>query len=117
MKLKLILHLWGVDQTCGLIRHLPRWQEVGYEGVEVSLRKVTDQAAFRQFLRDSGLSWIPQIFSRDFLPGGSVSEHVDSLREQMEECLDVAPLFFNAHSGYDNWCSAEAEDFFGQMLA
>jgi hypothetical protein len=31
--------------------------------------------------------------------------------------MDASPLFFNAHSGYDNWSPAEAEDFYGQSLA
>lgn len=74
-----------MDQTAGLIRHLPRWQKVGCAAGEVSLRKVTNPAAFRQFLRDSGMSWIPQIFSRDFLPGGSASNHIDSLHCSQSE--------------------------------
>ena len=117
MKLQLVRHLWGVDQTHGLQHYLPRWREVGYEAVEVSLRKVPDRAVFLRFLKDNRLPWIPQIFSRDFVLGGSVREHLDSLRLQIEECLDHHPLFFNAHSGYDNWSPAEAEDFYGQALA
>lgn len=117
MKLQLVRHLWGVDQTCGLHRYLPRWREVGYEAVEVSLRKVPDRAMFLQFLKDQGLSWVPQIFSRDFMPGGTVREHLDSLRQQIEECLDAQPLFFNAHSGSDTWSLAQAREFYGAALA
>lgn len=50
------------------------------------------------------------------MPGGTVREHLDSLRVQIEECLDHAPLFFNAHSGYDNWSFSEAGDFYGDVL-
>ena len=116
MKLKLVRHLWGVDQTHGLSPYLPRWREVGYEAVEVSLRKVPDRVMFLQFLKESGLSWIPQIFSRDFAPGGTVREHLVSLQQQIEECLPVQPLFFNAHSGSDTWNLAQAEDFYGAVL-
>ena len=116
MKLQLVRHLWGVDQTHGLHHYLPRWREVGYAAVEVSLRKVPDRAGFLRFLKDNGLPWIPQIFSRDFLPGGTVREHLDSLQQQIEECLDAQPLFFNAHSGSDTWSLPQAEEFYGHML-
>lgn len=89
MKLQLVRHLWGVNQAHGLSHYLPRWRQVGYEAVEVSLRKVPDRAVFLRFLKDSGLPWIPQIFSRDFVPGGTVREHLDSLQQQIEECLDA----------------------------
>ena len=117
MKLKLIRHLWGVDLTNGLHPYLSRWREVGYEAIEASIRFVPDRQGFLRFLKDNQFQWVPQVFSHDFVPGGSVREHLDSLRAQMEECLDHQPLFFNAHSGYDNWSPAEAEDFYGQMLA
>jgi hypothetical protein len=35
MKLKLVRHLWGVDQTHGLAHYLPAWREVGYEAIEM----------------------------------------------------------------------------------
>jgi hypothetical protein len=117
MKLKLVRHLWGVDLTHGLTQYLPRWRDVGYEALEVSIRYVPDRRAFLGFLKDHSFGWVPQIFSNDFIPGGSVREHLDSLRNQIDECLDHGPAFFNAHSGYDNWSPAEAEDFYGEALA
>lgn len=116
MKLKLVRHLWGVDLTHGLQHYLPRWRDVGYDTLEVSIRFVPDREAFLSFLKDNAFGWVPQIFSNDFVPGGSPREHLDSLRTQIEECLDHGPLFFNAHSGYDNWSATEAEDFYGRAL-
>ncbi|HXR48694.1 MAG TPA: hypothetical protein VN784_14765 [Candidatus Limnocylindrales bacterium] len=116
MKLQLVRHLWGVDQTCSLEDYWPRWQAVGYEALEVSLRFVPDRAAFLKFLKQHQLGWIPQAFTRDFAPGGSVRQHLDSLAEQVKECLDFQPLFFNVHSGSDVWSLAEAEDFYGAAL-
>ena len=116
MKLQLVRHLWGVNQIHGLQHYLPRWREVGYEAVEVSLRRVADPAMFHQFIKSNELLWIPQIFSRDFVPGGSVREHLDSLQQQIEECLDAKPVFFNAHSGSDTWTPAQAEEFYGAVL-
>ena len=115
MNLKLVRHLWGVDLNSGFAPCLPRWRDVGYEAVEASLRFVPDRSAFLRFLKDSGWQWIAQVFSREFAPGGTVRDHLDSLRQQIDECLDAQPLFFNAHSGSDAWSAAEAEDFFGQV--
>jgi hypothetical protein len=117
VNLKLVRHLWGVDLGQGLPPHLPRWRQVGYEALEASLRLVPDRAAFLRFLQDQQFDWIAQVFSHDFVPGGSVRAHLDSLRAQVEECLDHHPLFFNAHTGSDNWTPAEAEDFYGEALA
>jgi hypothetical protein len=116
MKLQLVRHLWGVDHTHGLDHYLPRWRDTGYEVVEASLHFSPDRAALLRFLKLSGWRWIPQVFSRDFVPGGTVGEHLDSLRRQMEDCLDHQPLFFNAHSGSDAWSLNEAEDFYDAAL-
>jgi sugar phosphate isomerase/epimerase len=116
MKLKLVRHFWGVDLSHGLACHERNWREAGYEALEVSIRLVPERDAFVRFLKESGFQWVPQVFSNDFIPGGSVRVHLDSLREQMEECLEHGPLFFNAHSGHDNWSPAEAEDFYGAAL-
>jgi len=117
MKLKLVRHLWGVDLTRGLRHYLPQWREQGYEALEVSIRYVPDRAAFLRFLEENRFEWLPQVYSCLFTPGGTVSEHLASLREQIEECLDHNPIFFNAQSGYDGWSPAEAEDFYGAALS
>jgi hypothetical protein len=114
MKLTLVRHLWGVDLTHGLAHYASPWREVGYEALEVSLRHVPDRVQFLHFLKETSFQWVPQIFSHDSQPGGTVREHLDSLREQMEECLAHEPLFFNAHTGSDGWSAAEAEEFYGQ---
>jgi hypothetical protein len=116
MQLTLVRHLWGVDLTHGLDRHLPRWREIGYEALEAPLGHVGDRGDFLRFLKKASLGWIPQVFSHGFEPGGSVGRHIDSLGEQIEECLPHEPLFFNAHSGSDAWSQAEAEDFYGQAI-
>ncbi|HTV42268.1 MAG TPA: hypothetical protein VMF08_16985 [Candidatus Sulfotelmatobacter sp.] len=116
MKLKLVRHLWGVDQQRGLEPFLQRWREVGYEALEVSWRSVADQPAFIRFLKQNQFGWVPQVYTNDFAPGGGVRRHLDSLKEQVAECLEHQPLFFNAHSGSDAWTLAEAEDFYGAAL-
>ncbi len=116
MKLLLVRHLWGVDHTHGLERYLPRWREAGYEAIESAFHISPDRTALLRFLKESGWHWIPQVFSREFNPGGTVREHLDSMRNQVEDCLEYEPLFINAHSGSDSWSLAEAEDFYGAAL-
>jgi hypothetical protein len=116
MKLVLVRHLWGVDLTQGLEQHLPRWRGVGYEAIESASHIVPDHDGLMRFLKQNGLRWIPQVFSRGFIPGGTVREHLDSMRKQIEDCLENDPLFINAHSGSDAWSLAEAEDFYGAAV-
>jgi hypothetical protein len=116
MKPKLVRYLWGVDQTRGLDCYLPGWRKAGYEALEVAWRFVSGQPAFVRFLKQNRLGWIPQVYTNDFTPGGSVRRHLDSLKEQVNECLKHQPLFFNVHSGSDAWRSAEAEEFYGAAL-
>jgi hypothetical protein len=116
MKLTLVRHLWGVDHTPGLEPYLAPWRDAGYEVVESAFHVSPDRAALARFLKHSGWRWIPQVFSRDFTPGGTVLEHLDSMRKQIEDCLEYQPLFINVHSGSDAWSLAQAEDFYGNAL-
>lgn len=116
MKLTLVRHLWGVDHTHGLEHYLPRWREAGYEAVESAFGLSPDRQALLRFLKHSGWRWIPQVFTRGFVPGGTAREHLDSMRTQIDEVLEHQPWFINAHSGYDGWSLAEAEDFYGAAL-
>lgn len=116
MKLTLVRHLWGVDQKPGLDHYLPRWRETGYGALEVSWRFIAHQPAFLKFLKRNQLGWVAQAYTNNFTPGGSVREHLKSLQEQVHECLQHQPLFFNFHSGSDAWSLTEAEDFYGAAL-
>lgn len=116
MKLALVRHLWGVDHTRGLDHEWPRWRDVGYEAFESAYHFSPNREALLAFARRSGWRWIAQVFTRDFQPGGTVREHLDSLRRQLEDCLPHNPWFFNAHSGSDAWSLAQAEDFYGAAL-
>jgi hypothetical protein len=116
MKLTLVRHLWGVDHRDGLEQYLPRWEKAGYEAVESAYHNSPNREALLGFLRQTNWPWIAQVFSRDFIPGGSVKEHLGSLEQQIEDCLPHRPLFINAHSGSDAWTLAEAEDFYGAAL-
>jgi len=115
MKLRLVRHLWGIDLSEGYRAHSKHWHEVGYTMLEGSPRFVPDQMLLRSALRDEGFDWIPQIFSYLQIGGGTVRQHLESLREQIQECLDAQPAFFNAQTGSDHWTVDEAEDFFSMV--
>ncbi len=115
MKLFLVRHLWGVDLTSGLKPHLAHWREIGYQALEFSPRIVPYTPELRRVLKDEGLAWIPQVFSNMKNGGGTVEVHLASLREQIEECLDGEPWFFNAHTASDAWSLDEAEDFYSAV--
>lgn len=116
MKLTLVRHFWGVDAPQGYECHEAGWRDVGYEMVEGTLRLSEHPDAMRRLLLRGEWPWIAQILSRDLSPGGTPREHLDSLRQQIEDALPYEPVFFNAHSGADSWSLNEAIDFYGEML-
>ncbi len=116
MNLTLVRHLWGVDHTHGLNHYLPRWRDVGYEAVEGSIEFSPNRPAMEQFLKTSGFRFISQILSNEFTPAGTVREHLDSLKRQLDENMPFEPWFFSAHSGSDAWSFNEAVDFYGAAL-
>jgi hypothetical protein len=78
MKLTLVRHLWGVDQTNGLDHYLPRWNEVGYSALEASPSSVADWSAFVKFLKRNKFDWIPQVVTNTV--STQVAIHTDTSR-------------------------------------
>ncbi len=116
MKLQLVRHLWGVDHSVGLASHEAHWRDVGYEMIEGNIRFSENPEEVNKLLGRRDWPWIAQVFSRDFDPGGSVQEHLQSLRKQIDDCLPYAPVFFNAHTGADSWSMEQTLDFYGKVL-
>lgn len=116
MDLLLVRHLWGVDLSNGYAPYLKGWRELGYGALESNSRMVPDRELLLRAIREEEFRWIPQVYSNQFAGGGTVSAHLASLRQQIEECLDEDPLFINAHTGSDAWTVPEAEDFYGAAL-
>ena len=112
MMLSLVRHLWGVDLSEGLRLYVAGWHKAGYMVIEAPLSAVPDRRELRHALDGEGFGWIPQIFSNMFSGGGSVQLHLATMRQQIEQCLDESPRFFNAHSGSDAWTLDEAEEFY-----
>jgi len=117
MRLLLVRHLWGIDLANGLLPHVPSWREVGYTALEGWNGMLQDPTNLAKILRDENFQWVSVVFSSPpFAGGGSVQEHLQFFQKQVEACLDIRPLFFNAHTGSDSWTITEAEDFYGSAL-
>jgi hypothetical protein len=116
MQLLLVRHLWGVDLSAGLSQYIDHWHDVGYEALEASPLFVPDPKLLRKTLQQEGFQWIPQVYSKASSGGEDLRDHLNSIREQIETCLDAAPMLFNAHTGSDSWTAAEAEEFYGMAL-
>lgn len=116
MKLSLVRHIWGIDLSSGFAPYIDHWRRIGYETIEASLQRVPNVDLFLKTVKMERFGWIAQVFSNMFVPGGTVEEHLASLKSQINECVDAGPLFFNCHSGSDTWAVTEAEDFFGAAL-
>ncbi len=116
MQLQLVRHLWGVDLSNGLSPYVAHWHDIGYTALEASVRTIPDPSLLRQTCKAEQFGWIAQIFSNMFSPSGTVQQHLHSFQEQIEECLDGEPLFYNCHTGSDAWSATEAEDFYGAAL-
>ena len=115
-RLLLVRHLWGADISVCLPAAAAAWRATGYEALETSIRHVPDPVVFRLLLKSEGWGWVAGAYTDMFRTDGSVNTHLVSLREQIEECADDAPLLINSHSGLDRWSASEMEDFFGGAL-
>jgi hypothetical protein len=112
MELLLARHLWGVDLSHGLSTKVADWKAKGYQALETAIPEEPLTDEFYRIIRQEGWNWIACVYTDGFRTGGSVGEHLDSLRRQIEACVEERPLLINAHSGVDRWSTAEMEDFF-----
>jgi hypothetical protein len=110
MNLILFRHLWGVTGKWEDL--LPKFKAAGYRGIESQVPPPEDRKRSRALLRQHGLEFIPQIFSR----GETVEEHLESLREQSATAKTFAPRFINAHSGQDAFSEDASICFFEGAL-
>jgi sugar phosphate isomerase/epimerase len=112
MRLLLVRHLWGLDLSEGYVQHIVGWRKTGYTALETASHLIPNTTELRRVLKGEGFDWMPQVFSNEFAGRGGVKQHLDSMRRQMEPCLDAEPMFFNAHSSSDACELDEAEEFY-----
>src|SRR5450432_2581791 len=110
MELKLIRHLWGVDEPWEAV--FPKFKALGYTGIECVLPGLEQRDGLRKLLDGHGFAYIPQIFTG----GQNVDEHIRSFRDQLVAAKEMKPLFINCHSGSDRWSFDEMHRFFTAAL-
>lgn len=114
MDLILVRHLWGVDLAPGPDTLVSRWRQFGYGAIESPLS--SSFAPFIATAREHDLRWVADTYTDGFATGGSVEQHLRSLREQVEAVAAHDPLLVNSHSGMDHWSETQMVDFFGGAL-
>lgn len=115
MNLLLVRHLWGVDLRCGIEPYVEDWRRVGYRAIECSPRLGALGEQLRHVMQEEGFRWVAQAFSNMQVPSGTVAEHLTTLRQQVEICMEGRPLFFNAQSASDAWELDQATDFYAAV--
>lgn len=128
--------LWGVTRggggPMGTREALSKIKSCGYDGVEtpIGVAMVEGKGNFQGLLQDNNLKYIGMCFSQapNFLmpgafgfenhpkPGESLNDHIDSLKAQIEECLEWGCYKINCHSGYDSFTRDEYFEFFDRIL-
>src|SRR5262245_36180591 len=111
MRLDLIRHLWGVDETWASA--FPKMRELGYTGIEASLPDPAHAAHFKELLKEHGLSYVAQVYTG----GKTPAEHLQSLERDVDRALGFEPRFVNAHSGSDRFSHDEALGFYEGALS
>ncbi len=122
MTLKVYKTLWGHD---GSIEDAVReCLAAGFHGIEGPVPgHVEERKHFIAVLRDHGLSLIAEICTATTaglyvpLPGKTVEEHLDSLRQGIERSLEAKPAFINTMAGSDAWSFSEVVSFHAALLA
>ncbi len=110
MRLDLIRHLWGVEQSWDTA--FPKIRELGYAGIEASLPDPAHAAQFKELLKEHGLSYVAQVYTA----GKTRAEHLQSLERDVDRALGFEPRFVNAHSGSDRFSHDDALGFYEAAL-
>ncbi len=97
MRVEMFRSLWGVDAPMDVV--LPVFAAQGYRGIEVgALLDGTEQRALRMLLEQHRLDYVAMVFSQ----GESVSEHLDSVRMQIEGALECGARQITLHGWRDS---------------
>lgn len=113
MRLVLTRNLWGLeDRPEQYADALAGVAAAGYDAVACPVQALPDAARFAEALAESGLEYVPQIFTA----GRTVAEHVDVLRTALESATAFSPRHAICQAGRDGWPTDDALAFFGDAL-
>lgn len=128
-QLKVFRTIWGAENQFSsdiniLFGELHR---LGFNGIEASLNDIhrlseNNDEVFMEALAKNKLELITICYTNwaDFVPGSwedlTVEQHLENLKNQLEQVIKYKPVHINIHSGQDNWTLEEQEKFFQQAL-
>ncbi|MDF1737922.1 MAG: sugar phosphate isomerase/epimerase [Verrucomicrobiales bacterium] len=122
MKLELFKTLWGHEGT--LTEAITLCHEAGFSGIESPVPPDPgERKGFAAALEADNLGLIAEISTLTPaglyvpLPHHSPQEHLDSLKEEIENALPACPRFINTMAGYDGWSFTEAMEFYAAVPA
>src|SRR5688572_14240668 len=110
MRLKLIRHLWGVEQPWEIA--FPAIKSEGYAGIETPLVEAKDEERFASLRKQHELEYIAMAFTA----GESVAAHVKSFEQQFRRAIELGATQLTAHGGADRWSVRDCETFFKEVL-
>ncbi|MFC4213575.1 sugar phosphate isomerase/epimerase [Pedobacter petrophilus] len=111
MQLKTFRHLWGVTEP--FESAFSKIKENGYNGVEFKSVRALEHVGFKKLLSKYDFEFIAQIHTY----GETVTEHVASFKELIQQSLPLNPVLINSQSGKDSWTMSQKHEFLAQALA
>jgi len=119
MELHIFKTLWG--HTGNLDVAIAACRKQDFAGVEgPAPAGPADRKKFRTKLAHAGLGFIAEICTAgSYVPKrrATLTDHVESLRDQAGAAMDCNPLFLTVIAGCDAWSLGQSVDFFGEALA
>jgi sugar phosphate isomerase/epimerase len=102
---------WGLSSSP--TRSLTAVRAAGYDGFECAVAEISDLHAFRSALADSGLSYLPLIYTE----GRTPAEHRADFERLVAMAAALKPTKIIAHAGRDLWPLDEQLRFLEATLA
>jgi sugar phosphate isomerase/epimerase len=101
---------WGMSTPP--LKSLGTVADAGYDGFECAVVEIQDPGEFRRALSDSGLSYLPLIFTEGLTP----AEHLADFEQLVERASEFRPNKIIAHAGRDHWSLDEQLRFLEATL-
>ena len=118
MQLKLFKTLWGHD---GDFEHaISQCKAAEFNGIEgPAPETVATRQQWKQLLEIEGLDYIAEITTAGtYVPDRNATpqQHLDSLKQKLEQSLELDPLFISCLAGCDAWPENESIEFFQSAM-
>jgi sugar phosphate isomerase/epimerase len=128
-QLKVFRTIWGAEnQFSSDINILfSELHHLGFDGIEASLNDIhrlskNNDNVFLETLSKNKLELIAICYTNwaDFVPESwqdlTVDEHLENLKNELEQVMKYNPIHINIHGGQDNWTLEKHEKFFQEAL-